>query len=192
MELVSRVKGIILRPKEEWPVISAEKTTIPDLYKSYILILAAIGPVASMIGMSVIGINLPFMGAYRLPFLAAVSSALVQYALTLVGVYVLALVIDALAPTFSGEKNLDQAFKLAAYSYTPAWLVGIFMLVPALSVLGILGLYGLYLLYLGLPLLMKSPGEKSMGYTVAVVIAGFVIFLIVGFISRAFISYPAL
>jgi hypothetical protein len=192
MDIVARVKGILLNPKEEWKVISAEKTTIPDLYRNYILILAAIGPVASIIGMSIIGINLPFMGAYRMPFLTAVSSALVQYILTLAGVYVLALVIDALAPTFSGKKNLDQAFKLAAYSYTPGWLVGIFMLIPALSVLGILGLYGLYLLYLGIPVLMKSPGEKSIGYTVAVVIAGIVIFLIVGFISRAFISFPTL
>jgi ABC-type Na+ efflux pump permease subunit len=97
------------------------------------------------------------------------------------------LIIDALSPTFSGEKNLNQAFKVATYSYTPGWLVGIFALIPALMILGILGLYGLYLLYLGLPVLMKSPKEKSTGYTIAIIIAAIVIFVVISAISRVFI-----
>jgi len=112
--------------------------------------------------------------------------AIVRYVLTLVGVYVLALIIDALAPTFSGEKNIDQAFKLAAYSYTPGWLVGIFALIPALGFLGILGLYGIYLLYVGLPVLMKSPQDKSKRYTITIIIAAVVIFIVIGVISRVF------
>jgi hypothetical protein len=190
MNLVERVKGILLRPKQEWQTIAGETTTIAELYKGYVILLAAIGPVASIIGMSIVGISLPFMGSFRVPITTSIASALVSYVLTLAGVYVLALIIDALAPTFAGEKNLTQAFKVAAYSYTAGWVVGIFAMIPALSVLGILGLYGLYLLYLGLPVLMKSPQEKSLGYTVAVVIAGIVIFVVVGIISRAFISFP--
>jgi hypothetical protein len=190
MDLVGRVKGIVLNPKQEWQTIAGETTTIADLYKSYIVILAAIGPVASIIGMSIIGISLPFAGSYRVPIGSSLASAIVQYVLILAGVYILALVIDALAPIFSGEKNINQAFKVAVYSYTPGWLVGIFMVIPALGMLGILGLYGLYILYLGLPLLMKAPQEKSMGYLVAVIIVAIVIFAIIGGISRTFISYP--
>ncbi len=190
MDLVGRVKGIMLNPKQEWQTIAGETSTIVDLYKSYIVILAAIGPVASIIGMSIIGISLPFAGSYRVPIGSALASAIVQYVLILVGVYILALVINALAPTFSGEKNINQAFKVAVYSYTPGWLAGIFMMIPALGMLGILGLYGLYILYLGLPLLMKAPQEKSMGYLVAVIIAAIAIFAIIGAISHTFISYP--
>ncbi len=149
--------------------------------------MAAIGPVASFIGLSLVGISLPGGGSYRIPVTQGVLQAVVQYILTLGGVYVLALIIDALAPTFSGEKNIDQAFKLATYSYTPGWLVGIFMLIPTLGVLGILGLYGLYLLYIGLPVLMKSPKEKSMGYTVTIIIAAIIIFVVIGVVSRLFI-----
>jgi uncharacterized protein YqgC (DUF456 family) len=108
--------------------------------------LAAIGPVAFFIGMSIVGVSLPLGGSYRVSISSGIASAVVQYVLTLASVYVLAFVIDALAPTFSGEKDLNQAFKLATYSYTPGWLVGIFSLIPALGVLGILGLYGIYLL----------------------------------------------
>ena len=187
MNIMERIKGILLRPKEEWQTIAGETTPIAELYKNYIILLAAIGPVASFIGMSLIGVSLPVGGAYRVSILTGIVSAVVQYILTLVGVYILALIIDTLAPTFTGEKNIDQAFKLAAYSYTPGWLVGIFALIPALGVLGILGLYGIYLLYVGLPVLMKSPKEKSMGYTIAIIIAAIIIFVVIGAISRAFI-----
>ncbi len=190
MNPVERVKGILLKPKEEWQTISGETTTITELYKTYIIILAAIGPVASIIGMSIVGANLPFVGSFRMPITTSIASAVVHYILTLVGVYILALIIDALAPTFSGEKNINQAFKVATYSYTPGWLVGIFAIIPTLSILGILGLYGLYLLYLGLPVLMKSPQEKSLGYTAAVIVAAIIIFVVIGIVSRAFISYP--
>ncbi|PIP05450.1 MAG: YIP1 family protein [Syntrophobacterales bacterium CG_4_8_14_3_um_filter_49_14] len=190
INLIERLKGILLRPKQEWQTISAETTTIAELYKNYIVILAAIGPLASIIGMSIVGISLPFVGAFRIPITTSVVSAVVSYILSLVGVYVIAFIIDALAPTFSGEKNMNQALKVAAYSYTPGWIVGIFAIIPALSILGILGLYGLYLLYLGLPALMKSPQEKSLGYTVVVVIAAIIIFIVISFVSHAFISYP--
>ncbi|MGA2463147.1 MAG: Yip1 family protein [Thermodesulfobacteriota bacterium] len=190
MNLSERVKGILLSPKQEWQTISKETTVIPELYKTYVVILAAIGPVASIIGMSLVGISIPFVGSFRVSIFTSISSAIVHYILTLVGVYVLALIIDALAPTFSGQKSLNQAFKVAAYSYTPGWVVGVVGIIPSLSPLMILGLYGLYLLYLGLPVLMESPQEKSLGYTIAVIIAAVVIFMVIGFISRAFISYP--
>jgi hypothetical protein len=190
MNIVDRIKGILLKPKQEWQTISGETTTIPELYVTYVIILAAIGPVASVVGMSIVGISLPFVGSFRIPITTSIASAVAHYILTLVGVYILALIIDALAPTFSGEKNITQAFKVAAYSYTPGWLVGIFTIIPALSILSILGLYGLYILYLGLPVLMKSPQEKSLGYTGAVIAAAIIIFVVIGIVSRAFISYP--
>lgn len=188
MNIMERIKGILLRPKEEWQTIEGETTSVSELYKNYIFILAAIGPVASFIGMSLVGISLPMGGGViRVSIARGIASAVVQYGFTLVGVYVLAYVIDALAPTFSGKKDLGQAFKLAAYSGTPGWLAGVFALIPFLGILGILGLYGLYLLYAGLPVLMKSPKEKSTGYTVAVIVAAIVIFVVIRAVSRAFI-----
>ena len=188
MALAERVKRILLTPKEEWQVIESEPATIGSLYTGYILPLAAIGPIAQTIGYSVFGVTLPMMGTYRTPIGSAITGAVVTYALTLVGVYVLALVIDALAPTFNGTRNQIQALKVAAYSSTASWVVGIFGLIPVLSWLGILGLYSLYLLYLGLPVLMKVPAEKAMGYTAVVIIAAIVLFLVVGLVAGTFMT----
>ena len=191
MNLVDRVKRILLSPQAEWEVIDGEATTPSALYTGYIMPLAAIGPVATVIGYSVFGIRVPFSGTvYRVPVGSAITSALVTYVLTLVMVYVLSLIIDGLAPTFGGTKNPIQALKVAAYSSTAAWIAGIFAIMPGLRMLGILGLYSFYLLYLGLPVLMKSPKEKAVGYTVVVIIAGVVLFMIIGVVVGRFMVMP--
>ena len=66
----------------------------------------------------------------------------------------MALIIDGLAPTFSGQKNQENAMKLAVYSMTPAWLAGVFALIPGLGFLRLLALlYSVYVFWLGLPIL---------------------------------------
>jgi len=192
MSLMDRAKNIILQPKQEWPVIDTEQTSVGALYMGYIIPLAAVGPVASLIGWSVLGMRVPFVGSIRIPIGAGIRMALIQYVGALVGTFILALIIDALAPTFGGQKNQIQALKVAAYSATAAWLAGIFAIVPALAILGLLGLYSLYLLYLGLPVLMKSPADKAMGYTVVVIVCAIVLAIIVSTITRQFYWRPAM
>jgi len=193
MALMDRVKKILLQPKQEWPVIEAEQATVGGLYTGYIIPLAAIGPIASLIGWSAFGMRIPFVGSMRIPIGVGVRNAVVVYVLGLVGVFVLALIIDALAPTFGGQKNQIQALKVAAYSYTAAWVGGIFSLIPALAILGLLaGLYSLYLLYLGLPILMKAPQEKAVGYTVVVIIVAIVLYFVIGIIVAQFAWRPTM
>jgi Yip1 domain len=180
--LVDRVKAILLSPRTEWDVIETEPATVASLYSNYIIPLAAIPAIAGFIGFSIIGLNV--LGtSIRVSMSSGIAGAIVRYALALAGVYVVALVIDSLAPTFGGTRNKVQALKVAAYSSTAAWVAGIFVIIPALGILGILGLYSLYLLYLGLPKLMKAPQEKAMGYTVVVVVVAIVVFVVIGAIT---------
>ncbi len=190
MNIVERVKQILLSPRAEWEVIDAESITPAQLYTGYIVPLAAIAPIAQLIGYSVFGISVPFMGTYRVPLGSAITSAIVTYVLALVMPYVLALIIDALAPTFNGQRSQIQALKVAAYSSTASWVAGIFALIPGLRFLTILGIYSLFLLYIGLPVLMKSPKEKALGYTIVVILAAIVLFILIGVVSSRFLSVP--
>jgi Yip1 domain len=190
MKLVDRVKRILMSPRAEWQVIDVEPTTPAQLYTGYIVPLAAIGPVAQVIGYSVFGITVPFMGTYRIPIGSAIAHALVTYVLSLAATYVLALIIDGLAPTFNAQRSQIQALKVAAYSSTAAWVAGIFQIIPALGLLAILGLYSLYLLYLGLPIVMKAPREKAMAYTAVVILAAIVLFMVIGVIAGRFLAVP--
>jgi hypothetical protein len=185
-----RVKNILMQPRGEWEVIAREPSTIGGLYRGYVAPLAATGPIAAMVGQSLVGFSVPGLGRYRVPLGNALVQAIVTYVLGLAAVYVLAMVIDALAPRFEGHKDPEQAFKLAAYSSTAAWLAGVFALVPALGFLSILGLYSLYLLYLGVPVVMKVPESRVLPYTAAVVVAALVIFFIVAAIGGVLMPSP--
>ncbi|MGD1037759.1 MAG: Yip1 family protein [Roseiarcus sp.] len=176
MDLVKRVKGILLTPKTEWQAIEPEPGDPAYLFTNYVAILAAIPAVCRFIGMTILGRSV----------VGGVVSAIVYYVLTFVMVYVMALIADALAPSFGGHKNQPNALKLTVYSMTPAWLAGVFWLIPRLGILGlILGLYGLYLFWLGAPTLMKTPAEKSVLYTAAVVVCGIVISVVIFAIVHA-------
>jgi hypothetical protein len=190
MTLIDRVKNIILTPKSEWPVIDREPGDAAYLFKNYVAILAAIPAICGFIGTSLIGLSVPGMGTMRVPVGAGLGNAIVGYLLTFLIVYAVALIVDALAPSFGGRKHFESALKLTAYSYTPAWLCGFFFLIPALGFLSILGLYGLYLLWLGLPILMKSPREKSLLYAGAVVVCAIVLGIILGLVQGALFAVP--
>lgn len=188
--LKDRVLKILTTPKTEWPVIEAESTDVATLYKSYIAILAAIPPVCSFIGMTVFGITMPFVGTIRTPVTTGFARMVVSYVLGLAVVYICALVIDKLAPTFESKPNMIQALKLVAYASTAGWVAGVLNIIPALGVIGILAaLYGIYLFYLGLPVLMKTPPAKVIPYMVVsaivVIVLSFVAVMITGALFTA-------
>ncbi len=190
MNLVERVKNIILTPRTEWLVIEREQGDVAYLFTNYVAILAAIPAICGFIGTTLIGVSVPTVGTFRLGFGAGILNLILTYVLSFVIVYLAALITDALAPTFGGQKNFEQSLKLVTYSYTPGWLVGIFSLIPALSFLGILGLYGLYLFWTGVSPLMKSPPERSTAYTAAVIVCTIVIAIVLGVIQAWIIGMP--
>ena len=182
MNLVERVKAILLQPKSEWLVIEREPGDAGFLFSNYVAILAAIAPVCAFIGTSIIG-----FGAYRVGIFSGLIHAVVIYVLTLVGVFATAYIIDYLAGVFGGQKNLDNAMRVSAYAPTAAWLAGVFNIIPLLGILGILGLYSLYLLHTGIAALMKPPADKAVIYTIAVVVCVIVIwFVFVGVLAAIF------
>lgn len=183
--LIERAVNIILRPAPTWETIASESASVKSIYMGYVLFLAAIGPVCAAVGSMVFGRGIPGLMVLHTPPLAAVAGAIVGYALNLGMVYVLALIIDALAPSFGGRKDMLSAFKVAAYSSTAAWVAGVFGLIPALAILGLLGFYSFYLLYLGLPKLMQAPADKGLGYTVVVIIVSIVLWIIVAAVGGA-------
>lgn len=181
---IARVRNILLSPRAEWARIDLERASVGSIYTPYVLVLAAIGPLAALIGGQLFGHG--FLGVSIKPTLAGgLATAVVGYGLALAGVFILALIIEALAPSFGGTKDRVQALKIAAYSSTAAWVAGVFQILPALAILGILGLYSLYLLYLGLPILMKAPQEKALAYTIVTIIAAIVIWIVIGALTTA-------
>ncbi len=190
MNLVERVQNILLKPKDEWPKIKAESTTIAQLFMGYAVILAAIPAVAQFIGWGLIGRRIPLLGWIREPIGRALIGAILTYVLSLVSVYVLGIIINALAPSFGSKQNPVNAMKLAVYGMTASWIAGVFNILPVLSILTILGLYGLYVLYLGFNQpLMETPKDKVVTYFVVSLVVAVVLYFVVGLIVGSIIVW---
>src|SRR5882724_9509753 len=164
--VIHRARSLLVSPRTEWPVIAAEPATVADLYRNYIMILAAIPPVCGFVKISLLGYAWHGFKVYRGSIGAGLTAAIIEYAVSLVAVYVLAVIIEALAPNFAGQPNRVQALKVAGYSYTAVWIAGVALILPGLSGLVALAgaLYSVYLLYLGLPSTMKVLPERATGY----------------------------
>lgn len=192
-KIVERIKAILTTPRTEWPAAAAEPATVQGLYAGYIAIVAALPIIAGFIKGSLIGTG-AFGITVRTPIGMGIVGMVLHYVLALAIVYVVALIINALAPTFGGQKDMVQALKTVAYSWTASWIAGIAVIVPWLGwLIAIVGaIYAIYLLYLGLPHTMKCPPEKAGGYTAVSVIIAIVLSWIVGAIVVGVIGTAAM
>lgn len=188
--IIARAKALILNPGAEWPKIAADDTPTRDVFMNYILPMAAIGPVCGFIGSQVFGYG-AFGVSYKPTMATAAIGGFVALVLAIVSFFVLTLIADILSPRFGGELSNERSFKLVAYATTPAWLVGIFTLVPALGVLGILAFYSVYLIYTGATPMLKIPKEKAMTFTIALIACGFALNLVVAALTTANMSMLA-
>jgi Yip1 domain len=174
VSLIDRVKNILFSPSTEWPVIAAESSSVADIYTKYAIPLALIPAIASFLAFGVFGYSFGPL-SMKTSIGSALVTAVLTFVLSLVMLYVIAWIVNALAPTFDGQKNALNAFKLVAYSYTASFLSGALVLIPYIGTLSFLvGLYSLYLLYTGLPVLMKNPPAKTMAYFVVSMVCGIV------------------
>ena len=179
--IIKRVIAILTKPKDEFEVIKNEEMSVGDMYMKYALIVAAIPVVARFLGFLLFGRG--FFGTGRILFWM-----ILQYAASLAAVYILAMVIDALAPSFGAQKDMNRSMKVAVFSSTAAWVAGAFEIIPRLRILALIGgFYSLYLLFISMKSLKEPPEEKAAGYTIVSIIAYIAVFLITSWIAATII-----
>ena len=185
---IGRAKGILLEPRTTWKEVDAEFTKPGEVWSKFIIPLSLIGPVASMIGTFIFGKRVPFTSLTNpAPLSSVISTGIAGFVVAVLGVFVMSRLISLLAPGFGGQRNDVQGLKAAAYSSTAHWIGGVFQVLPALNLVSLLfSLYSLVLLYIGLPVVMKVPKDRAMGYTAVVIIIAVVVFLISGAVIAAF------
>jgi hypothetical protein len=176
MNLLERIRRILTEPRDEWATVASEPATVQSLYTNWIMILAAIGPIALLLSM------------HSLQF------AIAQYVRSLIMTFVLALVVDSVAPSFGGTKDFVASLKLTAYSYTAAWLAGIFLVLGTVGefVSLIATIYTLYTFFLGAPMLNKASPDKAVPFTLVVVLCGIVLFFLARFAFTGVAAPPTL
>jgi hypothetical protein len=169
--LLERVKLIMLSPRECWQEIKKETFSVKEIYLKFLLIMAAISPLSALIGFSVVGMRVPYIGTWRAPFVENLVSQLVSYGLILAMIYLFAMIIEKLAPKFKGTADNLSAFKLVGYSMTPIFVAGFLSLIPALSLLSIFFIvFAVVVFFNGVPVMTSIPADRQLGFTVVSIV----------------------
>lgn len=189
--IITRAKNILTAPDATWEVIKGETDQPMSVFLKYALPLIAIGPIATFLGGLIFGYGGMFGVSIRPGFGFLLSTMVTTLVLSLLSVWLLAFIANLVSKQFEGRDDFPAAFRLVAYSMTAAWLAGIFNLIPALGILTILGLYSLYLIYKGASPIMGVPEEKSVVYTIVVIVAAIIANFVIGMLSLA-ITGPAM
>lgn len=189
--ILSRAQQILLNPKSCWTQIKSEELSVREIYIRYLLVLYAIAPVCMLIKSSIIGYSIPIIGkTYRTPFFGTLFHQILFYLVGLALIYVSAIIVEKLAPKFEGQTDTTNAFRLVAYSLTPACLVSFFVLFGALgSIIALLGgIYSLYVFFQGISPMTGVPEPRRPAFFIVlalvVILVNLVIFAIVSMIAR--------
>jgi hypothetical protein len=174
--LLGRVKGMLLAPKVEWSRVARETTTPGRLFLGYVMPLAGLAALVSVARFSMVA---------RAPLASDVVMVALTLGFEVMAVYVVALIINALAVFFRGGPSHSQALKVATYAFTPLWLAAVFLPFPTLSVplQFLAGLYHTYLMYMGCTVLMRSPRDRALGYATTVVLCSIILGIVLAQVS---------
>jgi len=183
--ILARIKNLFMTPKTEWPMIAAEPSSLTQLCLGYVAPLTAWAALMSLVHLTLLGTRLPFGTLERVPLASGLSLAAWTFVASFIGLFLVGVVVNVFAPTFGGTRDQMQALKVAAYSLTPAYCGSVLALSPVLPGLlqFIVLCYGLYVLYLGLPVLMRAPQTRALGYTATVVVCCFLLGVVLMFIT---------
>ena len=168
MNVMQRAKAILTDPHNEWDRVAREPEDVASIVSRYVALLAVIPSLSGFIGACLIGVTGRDGAVLRVHIVDGAFGAIFGYVAACAIVLVLAFGIYMLAPLFGGQRGFNDAFKLAAYSFTPVWLCGIFLLLPGLHFLALLGFYGLYVLWLGTTRLTKVPEQMALTFAIAI------------------------
>lgn len=177
--LFGRIRGMLFAPRAEWALIATEATPTARLYTTFIAPLALLDALVGFIHLT--------SGPVHVPFSGGVITALLVFAFGLSGIFLVAVIIHAVAPFFGAISNSRLASAVAIYASTPIWLATVFVPFPTLwapmQVLAVL--YHTWLLYLGLRVLMKAASDRVLGFATTVVLCTILLEIVFAMASTA-------
>ncbi len=185
--IISRVKAVFTNPKGVWDEVKAEPGSVRDIYFKYVLVLAAIPAICGFVGMTVFGMSLPFVGTVRWPFFSGLVAAVVEYGMSLLGVYIAAMVIEKLAPKFGGQVSIENALKLVVNAGIPSYVAGVLSLIPSLSFLGLFfGIFSIYVFFQGVTPMTGVGDDSRIKYAIVSAIGIFIVMIVIRLVSAPF------
>ncbi len=153
-----RIVYLVFRPTEEWDRIATETTSVDVLLRFYILPLALLAPIATIVGMKTFNREWDPVHGYLVPADQILAAGTVTFFGTVGSIFVLAAIFVVIAPMFGARRDYLAALKVATFGAIPVMLAGATLFVPAMAIIGMVGLcHTLYLIWIGVRRVLNVP-----------------------------------
>ena len=158
METLRRIVYLLLRPAAEWDRIAEERTSVDALLRYYILPLALLAPIATVIGMKTFDRDWDPIYGYLVPAEQIFAAGAATFFAIVGTIFVLAAIFAVIAPMFGGTRDYLAALKVATYGAIPVMLAGATLLLPMMAIVGLGGLcHTLFQLWMGARRVLNVP-----------------------------------
>lgn len=168
-KIINRVKAILFKPGTAFDEFKAEALTENELFKGYLIFIAAVPAIGGFFGSLFVGEN----------FFRALLWAVLFFGFSIGGVWATAKTLNFFARSFRAEQDYVAFLKLSAYTFTPVFLACFFFLIPPIYGFALLGIYGFYVFWVGLPKLVDCPAEELFNFRFIGAITVFVTILVI-------------
>jgi len=179
---IDRILELLVNPLGEWEKIKQNDTD--DLWRyllNHLTPMILLNVVSYFIGVVFVGSKIS--GASGIQYLSwprALFAAMLLAAAYVGIIFAGSKIVNLIVTSFASEQDENNAFKLVGFSLYPLLIFGSLHIIPSIKAGIMAGFYGVYLLYTGLPVLMKTPKEKSATFTLVISLT------IIGMIALAF------
>ena len=180
METLRRIVYLIFRPAAEWDAIAGEKTSVDLLLRHYILPLALLAPVATVIGMKTFDREWDPVHGFLVPAEQILTAGTATYFATVGSILVLAAIFTLIAPMFGVTRDYLAALKVATYGAIPLMLTGATLFLPVMAIVAMVGLcHTLFLFWIGVRRVLNvPPGTEAEFVGISLVLLTFLSVLI--------------
>jgi hypothetical protein len=162
VETLRRIVYLVFRPTAEWDRIAREATSVDALLSRYILPLALLAPIATVIGMKTFDRDWDPVHGYLVPADQIFAAGTATYFATIGSIFVLAAIFSVIAPMFGATRDYLAALKVATYGAIPVMLAGATLLLPVMAIVSMAGLcHTLFLLWIGVRRVLNVPREAE-------------------------------
>jgi hypothetical protein len=162
MATLRRIVHLIFRPTAEWVRIAGEKTSTWALLRGYILPLALLAPIATVIGMSVFDRDWDPTHGYLVRSEHVLAAGAATFSAIVGSIFALAAIFACIAPMFGGNRDFLGALKVTTYGSVPVMLAGATLVMPVMALIGLVGLFHtLVLFWIGARSVLNVPASEG-------------------------------
>ena len=159
-EVVRRVLSLIFTPTQAWDEIASEPASVDALIRRYIVPLAMLAPIATVIGMKTFDASWDPAHGYLVPAERIWSAGAATLFATIVSIFALAAIFVLIAPMYGSSRHYPSALKVATYGAVPVLLAGATLVLPVMAMVSVVALcHTLFLYWLGVRRILAVPEE---------------------------------